>query len=200
MIDLCMEPTQGKYQNMLLNFPKTWLEILEDNSDDKRGILYKYCSGYLGNFWLLSENGCRYDRALFRVPCTHLPSIQHKFFRSWLFPFLQTFAPRVALWRKMTDSKIFKISTFSNIIWKCKKNIEIHFRVSLVHLAKWKNNSGLEKLIFRRNKINVAKALSHLKNCGCGRSCGCGCGCKTGSTDTRGWLFWFGPAWLSWLT
>ena len=35
--------------------------------------------------------------------------------------------------------------------------------MSLVHLAKWKNNSGLEKLIFRRNKINVAKALSHLK-------------------------------------
>ena len=25
------------------------------------------------------------------------------------------------------------------------------------------NNSGLEKQIFRRNKINVAKALSHLK-------------------------------------
>ena len=87
----CMEPTQGKYQNMLLNFPKTWLEILEDNSENRRGILYKYCSGYLGNFWLLSENGCRYDRALFWVPCTHLPSIQHKFFRPWLLWFLYYF-------------------------------------------------------------------------------------------------------------
>ena len=67
MIDLCMRPTQGKYQNMLLNFPKTWLEILEDNSEDRRGILYKYCSGYLGNFWLVSKNGCRYDRIDFWV-------------------------------------------------------------------------------------------------------------------------------------
>ena len=60
----------------------------------------------------------------------------------------------------MTYSKIFHIFKYH---LKMQKNIEIHFRVSLAHLAKWKNNSGLEKLIFRRNKINVAKALSRLK-------------------------------------
>ena len=164
MIDLCMEPTQGKYQNMLLNFPKTWLEILEDNSENRRGILYKYCSGYLGNFWLLSENGCRYDRTLFWVPCTHLPSIQHKFFRPWLFPVFANIRPPCStLEEKWLIQKSLKFPHFQ-ISFENAKNIEIHFRVSLVHLAKWKNNSGLEKLIFRRNKINVAKALSHLKN------------------------------------
>ena len=55
----------------------------------------------------------------------------------------------------MTYLKIFKISTFSKSFENAKKYRNI--------LAKLKNNSGLEKLIFRRNKINVARALSYLK-------------------------------------
>ena len=45
-----------------------------------------------------------------------------------------------------------------------EKNIEKHFRLSMIYLTEWKDYLGLEKMIFIWNKLNVTKKLSYLEN------------------------------------